>query len=85
QGTPSGSATLNAGNKDWAYLVNFRQSLPSLSAAWGATIFQWAGREEYRKAEIIEYVREKPRLDLFFETTVIKPVTLRLFVNNVFV
>lgn len=85
QGTPSGSQTLNAGNKDWAYLVNFRQNLPGLSAAWGATLFQWAGREEYRKAEIIEYVRAKPRLDLFFETTAIKPVTLRLFVNNILV
>ncbi|WP_340643800.1 TonB-dependent receptor [Phenylobacterium sp.] len=85
QGTPTGSATLNAGNKDWAYLVNFRQNLPDISAAWGATLFQWAGREEYRKAEIIAYVREKPRLDLFFETTAIKPVTVRLFVNNILV
>ena len=85
QGTPSGSATLNAGNKDWAYLVNFRQNLPDISAAWGVTLFQWAGREEYRRAEIIEYVRPKPRLDLFFETTAIKPVTLRLYLNNILI
>lgn len=85
QGTPSGSATLNAGNKDWAYLLNFRQNLPDLSASWGATMFQWAGRTEYRRAESIHYVRPKPRLDLYLETTRIKPVTMRLFVNNILV
>lgn len=85
QGTPTGSATLNAGNKDWAYLVTFRHNLPNLSAAWGAAVFQWAGREEYRKAEIISHVRAKPRLDLFVESTAIQPVTLRLYINNIFV
>lgn len=84
QGTPSGSATLNAANKDWAYLVNFRQNLPAFSSAWGVTAFQWAERKEYRRAEIISYVRPKPRVDLFVETTAIKPVTLRLYVNNIF-
>lgn len=83
EGTASGSPTLNAGNKDWAYLINYRQNLPGLSGAWGVTLFQWAGREEYRRAELIEYVRAKPRLDLFLETTAIKPVTLRLYVNNI--
>ncbi|MDP2010206.1 MAG: TonB-dependent receptor [Phenylobacterium sp.] len=85
QGSAAGSATLNTANKDWAYLVNFRQNLPDISAAWGATLLQWAGRQEYRRAEILEYVRPKPRLDLFFETTAIKPVTLRLYVNNILV
>lgn len=85
QGTPSGSATLNSGNKDWAYLVNYRQNLPNIASSWGATVFQWAGREEYRRAEIFEYVREKPRLDLYFETTALKPVTVRFFVNNLLV
>lgn len=85
QGTPSGSATLNAGNKDWAYLVNFRQNLPDISASWGAVLFQWSGRTEYRRAETIHSVRPKPRLDLFVETARIKPVTVRLFVNNILV
>ncbi|MCC7267294.1 MAG: TonB-dependent receptor [Caulobacteraceae bacterium] len=85
QTTPSGSATLNGGDKDWAYLVSYRHNLPGLSSAWGATLFQWAGRAEYRRAEIIEYVRPKPRLDLFVETTAIKPVTVRLYLNNLFV
>lgn len=85
QGTPSGSATLNSGNKDWAYLLNFRQNLPELQASWGATMFQWSGRTEYRRAETIHYVRPKPRLDLYVETTRIKPVTVRLFLNNVLV
>lgn len=85
QGTPSGSATLNGGNKDWAYLVNFRDNLPNISSAWGATLVQWAGRDEYRRAEAFHYVRKTPRLDLFFETTAIKPVTIRLYANNVLV
>lgn len=83
QGTASGSPTLNGGNKDWAYLVNYRHNLPSLSSSYGATLFQWAGRAEYRRAEVIEYVRSKPRLDLYVETTAINPVTLRLYLNNV--
>lgn len=85
QDTASGSPTLNAGNKDWAYLFNFRDNLPSISSSWGVTLFQWAGRSEYRRAETIDYVRSKPRMDLFFETTLIKPVTVRLYVNNLLV
>lgn len=83
QGTSSGAPVLNAGNKDWAYVVNFRQNVPAISSAWGVTAVQWAEREEYRLAEIITYVRPEPRLDLFVETTALKPVTLRLYVNNV--
>lgn len=83
QGTASGSPTLNGGNKDWAYLVNYRHNLPSLSSSFGAVLFQWAGRAEYRRAEVFEYVRSKPRLDVFVETTAINPVTLRFYLNNV--
>lgn len=85
QGTASGSPTLNAGNKDWAYLLTFRDNLPTISSSWGMTLFQWAGRNEYRRAESFYYVREKPRLDVYFETRLIKPVTVRFYVNNVFV
>jgi len=83
QGTASGSATLNGGNKDWAYLVTYRHNLPAWSSSFGASLFQWAGRAEYRRAETIEYVRPKPRLDLYVETTAIAPVTIRLYLNNV--
>ncbi|RYF98364.1 MAG: TonB-dependent receptor, partial [Caulobacteraceae bacterium] len=48
QNSPSGSPTLNAGNKDWAYVVNFRQELPKLKSAFGAALVQWSGRAEYK-------------------------------------
>lgn len=85
QGTASGSPTLNAGNKDWAYLLNFRDNLPGISSSWGMTLFQWAGRTEYRRAESFYYVRSKPRLDVYFETRLIKPVTVRFYINNLLV
>lgn len=85
QGTAAGSPTLNAGNKDWAYLLSFRDNFPAISSAWGVTLFQWAGRTEYRRAETFYYVRSKPRMDVFIETTRIRPVTVRLYVNNLLV
>ncbi|MFL5115377.1 MAG: TonB-dependent receptor domain-containing protein, partial [Microvirga sp.] len=83
QGTAPGSPTLNAGNKRWAYVMNFRQNLPQLSSSWGFALVQWSRREEYRRAELYEYERSRPRLDLFVETTRLKPVTIRMTVNNV--
>jgi hypothetical protein len=84
QGSPSGSPTLNAGNKDWAYVFNFRQELPSIQASWGSALVQWSGRREYKRVEVIDYDRAEPRLDLNFETTAVKPVTIRFNVNNIF-
>ncbi len=43
----------------------------------------WSDRKEYRRIEAISYRRPLPKLDLFIETTAIRPVTARLFVNNV--
>lgn len=83
QGTASGAPVLNVGNKRWAYVVNFRQNLPDWQSSWGAALIQWSGRYEYRRAESFYYVRNRPRLDLFVETTAVKPVTVRAFVNNV--
>jgi hypothetical protein len=83
QGSASGTATLNAGNKDWAYVVNFRQELPKLKSAWGAALVQWSGREEYKRVEKITYQREGPRLDFFLETTALGPFTVRFTANNV--
>ncbi|OXE35923.1 MAG: hypothetical protein CGW95_10950 [Phenylobacterium zucineum] len=65
QGTAAGAPVLNGGNKDWAYVVNFRQNLPSLESSWGVILTQWAGRQEFRRAEAIKYVRKEPRIDLF--------------------
>ena len=84
QGSPPGTATLNAGNKDWAYVVNFRQALPSIRSSWGSALVQWSGRREYKRLEAIDYQRADPRLDLYFETTALKPVTVRFNVNNIF-
>ena len=83
QGTVAGAPVLNAGNKDWAYVVNFRQNLAAIQSSWGITATQWAGRREFHLAEEYKYVREKPRLDLFLETTAFKPVTLRVYANNI--
>ncbi|MBL8774259.1 MAG: TonB-dependent receptor [Phenylobacterium sp.] len=83
QGSASGAPVLNAGNKRWAYVLNFRQNLPELSSSWGAALVQWSGRKEYRRAELYAYERPQPRLDLFVETTALKPVTVRVFANNV--
>jgi hypothetical protein len=85
QGTPSGAPVLNAGNKDWAYVVNYRQNMPKLSSSWGAIVTQWSARDEYRRAESYNYVRKTPRLDFYVETTAWKPVTLRVYVNNILV
>ncbi len=82
QGTVAGSPSLNGGNKDWAYVVNFRQNLSGLQSSWGVTLTQWAARREFRLAEEFKYVRREPRLDLFFETTAWKPVTIRLQASN---
>lgn len=84
QGTPGGAMVLNGGNKDWAYVVNFRQNLPTLKSSWGVIMTQWAGRQEYRLAEAYDYVRKEPRVDLFVETTAFKPVTTRVFASNIF-
>jgi len=84
QGTPNGAMVLNGGNKDWAYVVNFRQNLPALKSSWGLIMTQWADRQEYRLAEAYDYVRKEPRVDLFVETTAFKPVTIRVFASNIF-
>jgi outer membrane receptor protein involved in Fe transport len=82
QGTLAGSPTLNLANKDWAYVLSFRQNAPALQLSWGGSLVDWSDRQEYRRAEAIRYERPMPRLDLFIETTAIKPVTARIFANN---
>ncbi len=83
QGTAPGTVTLNGGDKDWAYVVNFRQEVPKLKSAFGFAAMQWAGRTEYKRAEIIEAKRDLPRVDLFVETTAFGPMTLRVYMNNI--
>ncbi|MEZ5936710.1 MAG: outer membrane beta-barrel protein [Hyphomonadaceae bacterium] len=78
------SATLNTGTTRWAYLISYRQDLPGLKSAWGGSVSNWSGREEFRRAELYEYERETERLDLFFETTAIPGLTTRFSVSNIF-
>lgn len=84
QNSPPSSATLNAGNKDWAYVIAFRQEMPALQSSWGFNIVQWADRAEYRRAEVYTYSRPTPKVDLWIETKKFDGVTVRLFVNNIF-
>jgi hypothetical protein len=81
--TPGGAAVLNTGPKDWGYILTYRQDLPKLSIAYGATVLQWSGRREYKFDEYLSYDRPEPRIDLYVETTVVKPLTIRVGVNNV--
>ncbi len=80
QGT---SGALNAGPKDWAYLVTYRQELPKLQSAIGVTLQQWSGWREFKNDEVVDLEREKPKLDFYYETTVIKPLTIRFLINNI--
>jgi hypothetical protein len=82
-GSPPSSATLNGGSKDWAYAFNFRQVLPEIRSSWGIDMAQWAGRREYRRAEILTYDRPEPKVDIYFETSRFAGVTLRVFANNI--
>ena len=69
--------------KDWNYLVSFRQELPGLKSAWGGSAQRTSVRSEFKRFEDIAYDRLGDRLDLFVETTQIEGVTLRLSLGNV--
>jgi len=67
----------------WNYLVSFRQELPVISSAWGASIKRESQRFEYKLAEEVYYNRDGDRLDIYFETTAVKGLTLRASLINV--
>ena len=71
--------------RDWNYNVSFRQELPALKAAWGASAQRLSDRWEFKVAEDISHDRPGDRIDLFVESTgLIKGVTLRVGASNIF-
>jgi outer membrane receptor protein involved in Fe transport len=70
---------------EWSYNLSFRQELPALNAAWGASAARLSDRWEFKRVEDISYARPGDRIDLFVESTgVIKGVTLRVGATNIF-
>lgn len=67
----------------WNYLVSFRQELPQLSSAWGASLKKESQRSEYKLAEEVYFNRDGDKLDVYFETTAVKGLTLRASLINV--
>lgn len=66
----------------WNYNASFRQELPELSSAWGAALKRQSQYFEYKLAEENYFNRDAEKLDLFFETTAIRGLTLRFSVTN---
>lgn len=73
-----------SGERDWQYNLSYRQELPKMKSAWGATLSRSSDRHEFKVAEDILFDRPGERLDTYVETTAIKGVTLRFNVMNVF-
>jgi hypothetical protein len=69
---------------EWNYNASFRQELPSLKSAWGASASRLSDKWEFKRAEDILIDRPGERLDIFWETTAIKGVTLRATAANIF-
>ena len=67
----------------WNYLASFRQELPELSSAWGASIKKESQRSEYKLAEEVYFNRDADRLDVYFETTAVQGLMLRFSVISV--
>lgn len=67
----------------WNYLASFRQELPEWQSAWGASLKRQSQHFEYKFAEEAYYNRDAERLDVYFETTAIRGLTLRISVLNV--
>lgn len=70
--------------RDWNYNVSFRQELPDMKAAWGASALGLSDRQEFKLLEDISYDRPGSRIDLFAETTQIAGVTVRVSASNIF-
>lgn len=80
----SGPPPLSVGNRDWGYVVSVRQELPALKSSWSLSLARNAVREEFKLLEDISLDRPVERMDLNWETTAIRGVTLRLGVGNIF-
>jgi outer membrane receptor protein involved in Fe transport len=69
---------------EWNYNASFRQELPGLKSAWGVTALRLSDKWEFKRAEDILIDRPGDRIDIFWETTAIKGVTLRATASNIF-
>jgi hypothetical protein len=72
------------GELDWSYNVSFRQELPQWKSAWGASALRLSDKVDYKLIEEIVTDRPRERIDLFWETTAVKGVTLRFTAANLF-
>lgn len=70
--------------REWTYNLSFRQELPEMKAAWGASAIGQSDRLEYKLLEDISFDRPGSRVDLFVETTQIPGITLRVGASNIF-
>jgi outer membrane receptor protein involved in Fe transport len=70
--------------RDWTYNVAYRQELPELKAAWGASAAGLSDRLEYKYLEQIAFDRPTTRFDVFVETTQFFGVTIRGTFANMF-
>ncbi len=70
--------------RDWNYNLSFRQELPELKGAWGASAIGQSDRLEFKLLEDISYDRSGSRIDLFAETTQFAGVTVRVSASNIF-
>jgi hypothetical protein len=72
------------GELDWNYNVSFRQELPQWKSAWGASALRLSDKVDYKVLELVLTDRPGERIDLFWETTAVKGVTLRFSAANIF-
>lgn len=70
--------------RDWNYNVAYRQELPELQSAWGASVLGLSDKFEYKLLEEISFDRPGTRLDVFAETTQYFGVTIRGTFANIF-
>jgi hypothetical protein len=80
----TGESRRFSSENDWKYNVSFRQELPELKAAWGASALGLSDREDFKLLEDISYDRPGARIDLFAETTQIAGITVRVSAANIF-
>ena len=80
--TNGGPPPLNVGNRDWGYVVSFRQDIPALKSSLTVSAARNADRKEFKRIEQIDISRGD-RVDVNWETTAIPGVTLRLGFGNI--
>jgi hypothetical protein len=82
-GAAGGPPPLNIANRDWGYVMSFRQEYPALKSAFSLSVARNARREEYKRLETITQDRAIERIDLTWDTTAIDGVTLRFGLGNI--